>query len=432
MNAQGTGQGAIVDTSGRLVDSSNPATPGTTFVSIYCTGLGAVTNQPPTGAVTPNSPLSRTLANLTVTIGGVSTPGLFSGLAPGAVGEYQVNVQVPLGAQMSNAAQVVISIGGVSSNVVTMAVGPPQISATPTLTSIAPNNGTAGRVLTVLITGANTNFVQSQTLATFGTGTSVGGSALGQAGLITVTSPTTATAQVTLDASATAGGRTVVVTTGGQTASLTNGFTVQAPPAPLGPLAITSALPPNGATAVSMTPSIQITFNEPLDPTTVGPSTFQLANSLSTVSAAISIDSTGMIVTITPLGVLSPGATYSVIVGTQVRNAAENLFGTVSRFSFTTVAPTTVSGSLSLPAGHNPTTLSVVSFGGTVSSPTSSGGFSASVNPMGTSFVAAMLPNESFGFLAVALDGTSATSTGAVAEVEGLSSAKQSGPSDQR
>jgi hypothetical protein len=46
MNQQGTGQGAILDTTYRLVDSSNPARAGNTVVQIYCTGLGSVTNTP--------------------------------------------------------------------------------------------------------------------------------------------------------------------------------------------------------------------------------------------------------------------------------------------------------------------------------------------------------------------------------------------------
>jgi len=45
-----------------------------------------------------------------------------SGLAPGAVGLYQVNVQVPLGAPAGDAVPVILSIGGIASNTVTIAV----------------------------------------------------------------------------------------------------------------------------------------------------------------------------------------------------------------------------------------------------------------------------------------------------------------------
>src|ERR1017187_9023788 len=60
MNSQGTGQGAILNTSYQLVDASHPATPGTTYIQIYCMGLGAVTNQPADGAAALSSPLSWT------------------------------------------------------------------------------------------------------------------------------------------------------------------------------------------------------------------------------------------------------------------------------------------------------------------------------------------------------------------------------------
>ena len=120
-NTEGSGQGAILDTSNRLVDSSNPATAGSSFVSIYCTGLGAVTNQPPTGSPGLSDPLSWS-ATPTVTIGGVAANVQFSGLAPGYVGLYQVNAQVPAGSATGSAVPVVISMGGVDSNTVTMAV----------------------------------------------------------------------------------------------------------------------------------------------------------------------------------------------------------------------------------------------------------------------------------------------------------------------
>ena len=119
-NATGTGQGVIVNTSYQLVDSANPAAAGS-FVSIYCTGLGAVSNQPPTGSPAPDSPPSIS-ATPQASIGGVPANVQFSGLAPGYVGLYQVNVQVPGGAAAGPAVPVMISIGGVESNTVTMAV----------------------------------------------------------------------------------------------------------------------------------------------------------------------------------------------------------------------------------------------------------------------------------------------------------------------
>ncbi len=125
MNGQGTGAGAILDSSYHLINSANPAGAGVTVVLIYCTGLGAVTNQPPTGAATPNSPFSKTIATPSVTIGRASAQVLFSGLAPGTVGEYQVNALVPANAALGDAEPVVLSIGGVISNTVTMAVQPP-------------------------------------------------------------------------------------------------------------------------------------------------------------------------------------------------------------------------------------------------------------------------------------------------------------------
>jgi trimeric autotransporter adhesin len=123
-----TGQGAIVDANYRLVDATNPAAPGD-IVIIFCTGLGPVANQPPTGSPALFDVLSPTLATPQVNIGGVPATVLFSGLAPGSVGEYQVNVIVPSGAAKGPASAVSIIIGGTAtiiggalSNTVSMAV----------------------------------------------------------------------------------------------------------------------------------------------------------------------------------------------------------------------------------------------------------------------------------------------------------------------
>ena len=166
MNGQGTGQGAIVDAlSGLLVNSSNAAIAGSTYLSIYCTGLGPVSNQPASGAASPSNPLAMTTATPTVMIGGVPAQVLFSGLAPGFVSEYQVNVQVPAGVAAGNATPVVILIGGATSNTVTITVvqPPPNQNPAPAITGLSPSSAAAGTSsLTLTING--TGFLASSSV----------------------------------------------------------------------------------------------------------------------------------------------------------------------------------------------------------------------------------------------------------------------------
>ena len=85
MNSQGSGQGAVLDSAYRLVDASHPALA---------------------------DPLSYTTNTPTVTVGGAPVPVVFSGLTPGAVGLYQVNVLVPAESGKGAAVPVSIGIGG--------------------------------------------------------------------------------------------------------------------------------------------------------------------------------------------------------------------------------------------------------------------------------------------------------------------------------
>lgn len=97
-----------------------------------------------------------------------------------------------------------------------------------TIQTVAPNSANAGLSLQVTITGAYTNFVQGTTIASFGPNISVGGAPAGQAGPVTVNSPTSATAELSISASAATGSQTVTVTTGSEQPSLSNGFTINA------------------------------------------------------------------------------------------------------------------------------------------------------------------------------------------------------------
>jgi len=47
---------------------------------------------------------------------------IFSGLAPGVAGLYQINVTIPAGVTPGNAVPVILTVGNVQSNTVTIAV----------------------------------------------------------------------------------------------------------------------------------------------------------------------------------------------------------------------------------------------------------------------------------------------------------------------
>ena len=126
VNGSGAGQGVVLIANTALLAAPSaagqrPALRGES-VSIYSTGLGAVSNQPATGLAALADPLSVTTSAPVVTIGGATALVSFSGLTPGAVGVYQVNVEVPAGAPVGDAVPVTLSIGGVTSNTVTIAI----------------------------------------------------------------------------------------------------------------------------------------------------------------------------------------------------------------------------------------------------------------------------------------------------------------------
>jgi uncharacterized protein (TIGR03437 family) len=105
-----------------LAAPGSPAAPGEAII-LYCAGLGDV--NPPVAAGSPGpaqEPLSRTVQPVSVTIGGVDAQIVYSGLAPGYAGVYQVNAVVPEGAAAGPAVPVTLRIAGQQSPMATMAV----------------------------------------------------------------------------------------------------------------------------------------------------------------------------------------------------------------------------------------------------------------------------------------------------------------------
>jgi uncharacterized protein (TIGR03437 family) len=121
-DASVNGQGHIyinVNAAQVRADSAQPAKAGD-VLTIYCEGLGAVV--PAIDAGVAVNGLIKTVNPVGVTIGGVPSTVLFSGLTPGFTGLYQVNVIVPAGVAPGSAVPVVVSEASVSSPPVTIAV----------------------------------------------------------------------------------------------------------------------------------------------------------------------------------------------------------------------------------------------------------------------------------------------------------------------
>ena len=113
-----SGTGLLAAPPGALPGApSRPAVKGE-FVEVFATGLGPVSNTPASGTAASASPISEALTMPTVSIGETQARVVFAGLAPGFVGLYQVNVEVPSSAPSGESVPIAISIGGADSPVV--------------------------------------------------------------------------------------------------------------------------------------------------------------------------------------------------------------------------------------------------------------------------------------------------------------------------
>lgn len=131
----GTGQGAVVNQDGTINSAANPAPSGST-VSLYGTGQGQVSPAVLDGTAAPASPLSNTVAvptsdpatclnnqpSMCVAVGSNFGVIKYSGLAPGNIGLWQINVTIPAGTPSGSAVGVRVVISGMTSNLVTIAV----------------------------------------------------------------------------------------------------------------------------------------------------------------------------------------------------------------------------------------------------------------------------------------------------------------------
>ena len=118
LDSSGIGPGAILhSSSNKPVNSASPAKAGET-VSIYLTGLGAVSPAVPDGVAGS----SKITSNLTVTIGTAKASVTYAGLAPGFPGLYQINLLIPSSLKTTGNIGVLIQAGAAYAEQATIAI----------------------------------------------------------------------------------------------------------------------------------------------------------------------------------------------------------------------------------------------------------------------------------------------------------------------
>jgi len=121
VNGAGTGLAAALNANYSPNSTTNPA-PAGSVILLYVTGLGATNPPVSTGqAGATSAPLNQTAVIPTVMINSVAANVGFSGLAPGFVGLYQLNVTIPQGTP-SGLTNVQVIAGGATSNTAQIAV----------------------------------------------------------------------------------------------------------------------------------------------------------------------------------------------------------------------------------------------------------------------------------------------------------------------
>ncbi len=121
-DSTGGGQAAALNQNGTLNNANNPAQIGT-VVTLFATGEGQTSPGGVDGKTASAAPYPAPVQPVSVTIGGFDAVVNYAGAAPTLVaGVMQINAQVPTGIAGGSAIPVVITVGGVRSRQVTIAI----------------------------------------------------------------------------------------------------------------------------------------------------------------------------------------------------------------------------------------------------------------------------------------------------------------------
>jgi PKD repeat protein len=216
---------SIAQTSVSLATATSPSAGQPGIQTISVTGSGF-----PTGTIAP----ANVLVSLQPAAGGAAVTTVPSAVATVTGSSRRVTFQIPTDISVSTPTNYIVSVSGTTSAGVSFATGKPStlvVNPPPAIASLTPGVVLPGVPASISIATTYTNFVQGATVASFGPGIAVGGAAEGAFGPVTVTSPTTATANLSVSAT-TSGFHRVAVRTGVQEAAIDTAFSVTSPTPP--------------------------------------------------------------------------------------------------------------------------------------------------------------------------------------------------------
>ena len=125
-DSTGGGQAAALNQDGKLNNANNPALVGS-VVTLFATGEGQTSSLGGVGGVDGKTasaaPYAAPIQPVSVTVGGLDAVVNYAGAAPTLVaGVMQLNIQIPTGIAPGSSIPVVLTVGGVRSRQVTIAV----------------------------------------------------------------------------------------------------------------------------------------------------------------------------------------------------------------------------------------------------------------------------------------------------------------------
>ncbi|MEP7273910.1 MAG: carboxypeptidase regulatory-like domain-containing protein [Acidobacteriota bacterium] len=147
INATGRDQAAALNSDSSInaafdvVPGSHPEVTGN-YVTIFATGVGNTNPMVADGAAAPTNVLAVATSTTTVVIGGTSAQVLYSGLAPGFVGLWQINAFLPGSLATNFATPMKVDLRGKMSLETTLAVASKSEYGTATGTVVSALSGT--------------------------------------------------------------------------------------------------------------------------------------------------------------------------------------------------------------------------------------------------------------------------------------------------